>query len=76
MENNVMQHCSSKESLKHDKSQERTQADKLFDNTEYKNRTTGLMSSCASVLQATSTLVVNALPQPNRSQQFIEVDNF
>lgn len=38
MENNLMQHCSSKDSLttKYDKSQERTQADKLFDNKEYK----------------------------------------
>lgn len=38
MENNLMQHCSSKDSLttKYDKSQELTQADKLFYNKEYK----------------------------------------
>lgn len=38
MENNLMQHCSSKDSVttKYGKSQERTQADKLFDNKEYK----------------------------------------
>lgn len=68
MENNVMQHCSFKDSVttKYDKSLERTQTDKLFDNKEYKTEQQGW---CSSVLQATSTLVVNALPQPNRSKQ-------